>query len=100
MGDLLNLVYQKTRKSASDKCFALTIGGDHSVSTGTISALKSVYPNLKVLWVHAYSDCVIPEFATTGKYKNYHGMTTSHLMGLLDKASTPNFEWMPKREIL
>jgi len=44
------------------KSFALTVGGDQSFTTGTISGLKSVYPNLKVLYIDAMADCVIPEF--------------------------------------
>jgi len=75
------------------KCFALTVGGDHSVATGSIAGLKTVYPNLKVIWIDAHADCVIPEFTKT-HYRNYHGMPVSNLMGWLSRDSIPNFEWM------
>lgn len=47
------------------------------------------------MWVDAHSDCVIPELANS-KYRNYHGMPVSHLMGWINKDATPNFEWMPR----
>ena len=87
------MIHKEVRLAALDKGFALTLGGDHSVAAGTISGMKSVYPNLKVLWIDAHSDCVIPEFAST-KYRNYHGMPASHLLGWIHKSETPNFEWM------
>lgn len=92
---MLKLVHDFTRSAALEKGFALTIGGDHSIATGTISGTKSVYPNLKVLWIDAHADCVIPDFAET-KYRNYHGMPAAHLQGWISKKSAPNFDWLPR----
>ena len=55
-------LHLKIKLAATKRCFALTVGGDHSIATGTISGLKAVYPNLKVMWLSANADCVIPEF--------------------------------------
>ncbi len=58
----------------------LTVGGDHSISTGTISALlKQHSTKLKVIWVDAH-----PDFIDIKKsdYYGYHGMPLGHLCGL------------------
>lgn len=60
---MLHLIQKLNINAADNRAFALTIGGDHSVSTGSISGLKKIYPNLKILWVSAHDDCVIPEFS-------------------------------------
>jgi len=95
LGDILHLIHKKNFDAADDKAFALNIGGDHSISTGSISGLKSYYPNMKVLWVSAHDDCIIPEF-TKEKYRNYHGMSASHLFGCISDSMVPNFQWLPK----
>ena len=57
----------------------LTIGGDHSVGTGSISGMLRKYPNLKVIWVDAH-----PDFIDIKKsnYYGYHGIPLAHLTGL------------------
>lgn len=36
----------------------LTVGGDHSIATGTIHGLLGKYPDLKVIWVDAHCDLI------------------------------------------
>ena len=87
---MLHWVHKKNIIAAEDKGFALNLGGDHSISTGSISGIKSMYPNMKVLWISAHDDCVLPEFSNY-KYRNYHGMSASHLLGWINEEQTPNF---------
>jgi len=84
---ILNDTCQKIAKSGE---FCLTIGGDHSLSSGSLTGLKQVYPNLKLVWIDANGDCNTPEISLTG---NYHGMTVAHLLGLLGDGNVPGFEW-------
>lgn len=59
----------------------LTVGGDHSVATGSIHGLLTKYKDLKVVWVDAH-----PDFINSGisEYEGYHGMPLSHLVGIND----------------
>ena len=47
------------------------IGGDHSQSFATVSALLNAYPNLRVIWLDAHADINTPETSFSG---NIHGM--------------------------
>ncbi len=67
--------------SLDDGFIPLTIGGDHSIALGTISASLSRYKDLNVLWIDAHPDINTPETTLSG---NVHGMVTSSLMGYGD----------------
>jgi arginase len=79
-----------TKKIAESKQFCLTLGGDHGIATGSISGLKAVYTDLKIIWVDAHADCNIPEDSLSG---NYHGMPVAHLLGWIPNRSVPGFDW-------
>ena len=56
------------------------IGGDHSMSMGSVAAARHVYgDDLAVLWVDAHADSDTP--ATTPS-RNLHGMSVAALIGL------------------
>ena len=57
--------------------FALFLGGDHSISIGSIAAAAQVQP-LGVIWVDAHGDFNTAETSPTG---NIHGMPVSALVG-------------------
>jgi arginase len=78
------------RKIAESKSFSLILGGDHGIATGSIYGLKSVYPDLKVVWIDAHADCNIPEDSLSG---NYHGMPAAHLLGWIPEKTVPGFDW-------
>lgn len=65
--------------------FPLTIGGDHSISMGTVTgnALrgKPGGTRLGLIWVDAHTDYNTPQSSPSG---NIHGMPVSHLTGLGD----------------
>jgi len=72
-------LHKKIKEAASKKDgFICNVGGDHSVATASISALKAVHPNLKVIWIDAHPDAIKPDMSS---YDHYHGMPASHLMG-------------------
>ena len=46
--------------------FPLILGGDHSISIGTISGISKHYENLGVIWYDAHADLNTPETTITG----------------------------------
>lgn len=57
--------------------FALYLGGDHSISIGSIAAAAQNEP-LGVLWIDAHGDFNTPETSPSG---NIHGMPVATLVG-------------------
>lgn len=57
----------------------ITLGGDHSVALGTVSAALSQPGKVGVLWIDAHGDFNTPETTPSG---NVHGMVVSSLMGM------------------
>mgnify|MGYP000940292703 CR=1 FL=1 len=64
--------------------FAIALGGDHSVSMGTVPG-AAAGRELGVLWVDAHADVNTPETSPSG---NVHGMPVAHLLGLGDERFT------------
>lgn len=69
--------------------FPLTIGGDHSISMGTVTgnALRG-HPGgarMGLIWVDAHTDYNTPQSSPSG---NIHGMPVAHLTGLGDPQLT------------
>ena len=58
-----------------------TIGGDHSIAAGTISATLHHHPNARVVYMDAHGDINTPETSPTG---NLHGMPLAALLGLFE----------------
>ncbi len=54
------------------------LGGDHSLSIGTVAAITASEPDVGVLWVDAHGDFNTPEITPSG---NVHGMALATLMG-------------------
>lgn len=57
--------------------FPIALGGDHSVSMGTVSGVARG-ARTGVLWIDAHADLNIPETSPSG---NIHGMPLAHLLG-------------------
>lgn len=66
----------------------LFLGGDHSMSIGTISAMLEKHPDLFVVWIDAHTDINTSE---TSSSNNIHGMPVSQLTGLETKYK---FDWI------
>ncbi len=57
---------------------AIFLGGDHSISIGTVSAMDTHGGNVGVIWVDAHGDFNTPEISPSG---NVHGMALASLFG-------------------
>jgi arginase len=57
---------------------AIFLGGDHSISIGTVSAMAAYGQAVGVIWVDAHGDFNTPEITPSG---NVHGMALAALMG-------------------
>ena len=62
--------------------FPLVLGGDHSISVGTVSGIagfaRSKRKKLGLLWIDAHGDINTPETSPSG---NIHGMPVASLLG-------------------
>lgn len=78
--DLAYEVYKYLR----NKVFPIIIGGDHSISIGSVSGTKMAYPKdrLGVVWVDAHADLHTPWTTPSG---NVHGMPLALLMQIEKK---------------
>lgn len=57
--------------------FPIVLGGDHSISMGTISGVAT-HGRTGVIWIDAHTDINTPESSPSG---NVHGMPIAHLLG-------------------
>ncbi len=74
-------VYEKAKLCYEKNETAIFLGGDHSISIGTVSAMTANHPNeyrVGVIWVDAHGDFNTPQTTPTG---NVHGMALAALLG-------------------
>ncbi|MDQ7026236.1 MAG: arginase [Anaerolineae bacterium] len=69
--------YEAITDCWQDDEFGLFIGGDHSLSIGTIAAVAA-RGDVGVLWVDAHTDMNTPQTSPSG---NIHGMSVATLLG-------------------
>jgi len=84
------LVHDAVKLEAAKGNFVLTVGGDHSIGSATLTGMKAVHSDLSVIWVDAHGDCNTGSTSPSG---NYHGMSASHAMGWFG-FDLPGFEWL------
>jgi len=72
------------------KSLILTVGGDHSLAIGSLSAALSYWKDLRIIWVDAHGDINTDKSSLSG---NIHGMPVAFLAGLMS-APVPGFEWL------
>jgi len=73
-----SLLYDQVRKTLARGGFPLIMGGDHSISIGSIGGATHDSPK-GVLWIDAHADFNTPESSPSG---NIHGMPLAVLCGL------------------
>lgn len=77
--------------------FPLILGGDHSMSIGSIAGVaahcKEQNKRLGVLWIDAHADMNTPETTPSG---NIHGMPLASCLGIGDEALTNLYDFSPK----
>lgn len=56
----------------------VVLGGDHSISMGSVSGMARQGSRLGVIWVDAHADLNTPDTSPSG---NVHGMPLAHLLG-------------------
>ncbi len=76
-------VYEKLSTLSPD-VFPIALGGDHSVSMGTVSGVAHA-GRTGVVWIDAHADLNTPDTSPSG---NVHGMPLAHLLGYGDDRLT------------
>ena len=74
--DYHHKIYQEKSKIKSN---CLVLGGDHSISIGSVMESINNHKNVGVLWIDAHPDINTIE---SSKTKNFHGMPLSFITGL------------------
>ncbi len=76
------LLYKNVTKSLLNNELPVIIGGDHSISSGTVPAVFDVFKNdVSVIWIDAHADINTPETSTT---QNLHGMPVASIFKLMN----------------
>ncbi len=70
-------IYRRARACREAEGFILFLGGDHSISIGTVAAVAE-HRNIGLIWVDAHGDFNTPETTPSG---NIHGMPVAVLTG-------------------
>lgn len=71
-------VYTNTLATLERDEVSIFLGGDHSISIGTVSAMDAHGGDVGVIWVDAHGDFNTPEITPSG---NVHGMALAALLG-------------------
>lgn len=71
---------RSTERALRHGLFPLVFGGDHSQAIGSVTGLKKVHPDAKVMWIDAHIDANTPASSPSS---NMHGMPVAALAGLI-----------------
>jgi len=74
VNDVNSQLYKAIDTILKNGCFPLVLGGDHSLSAGSVTAMQQHYGNIGVIWVDAHGDFNNAESSPSG---NIHGMSFS-----------------------
>jgi arginase len=84
---------QSVARGLEEHEFPLILGGDHSMSLGSISGVAQVHKNVGVIWVDAHADFNSEDTTPSG---NIHGMILAALAGFGDQRLVNIGGWSPK----
>lgn len=73
------------RAALDDGRLALSLGGDHALSIGSIAGAAGACKRLGILWIDTHADLNTPETSPSG---NIHGMPMAVALGRGDRALT------------
>ena len=79
IAQMATAVYDYMMRAIAADETAIFLGGDHSISIGTVAGALHRAENVGVLWVDAHADFNTPQTSPSG---NVHGMVVSAAMGL------------------
>ena len=75
-------LFDRVRRSVEAGAIPLTLGGDHSIASGSVAAVAFVHrarqSNIGLLWIDAHADMNTPETSPSG---NVHGMPLAAILG-------------------
>jgi arginase len=71
-------VAERARAMISEELFPIFLGGDHSISIGTVSGVAGSLGRTGLIWLDAHADFNLPETSPSG---NIHGMPLAVLTG-------------------
>mgnify|MGYP000998527521 CR=1 FL=1 len=71
-------LYKVVGASLKSGNMPLVLGGDHSIATGTLLGVQSVYKNIGVIWMDAHGDYNTEKTTLSG---NFHGMSLAAATG-------------------
>lgn len=97
--NLAQIVYENKRlaklvdEEVAKGHFPLLLGGDHSLSIGSIAGIARHYENLGVIWYDAHGDLNTDETSPSG---NIHGMSLAANLGLGARQLTNILDYTPK----
>lgn len=91
--EMAELVGREIDEVIQSSQFPLIIGGDHSISLGTIAGIGQNYENLGVIWVDAHGDVNTHETTPSG---NIHGMPLAANMGFGHEKLIDILNYFPK----
>ncbi len=77
--DFNKTLYKAITNNATINDRILTLGGDHSVGIGSMSATRAIWPSIKLIYIDAHPDCHEKVQATTSG--NIHGFPVSTVLG-------------------
>ncbi len=78
IGKVCRDLHAQVRAALESGEIVITLGGDHSIALGSVSAALMQSPRVGVLWIDAHGDFNTPETTPSG---NVHGMVVAALMG-------------------
>lgn len=79
-------VHDETLRALNNNSsFPVVLGGDHSVSCGSILAALGVHEDLCVVWIDSHCDYNTPQTTMTG---NIHGMPLASICGKYEKLAS------------
>jgi arginase len=71
-------LYQSVKSAMDEGHVPIILGGDHSISIGSVAAIASKYRNVGVIWFDAHGDMNTPDTTPSG---NIHGMPLAVALG-------------------
>ncbi len=77
IADTCKRIYRVGRQAVEDGRFPIFLGGDHSISIGTVGGITHSKP-AGLIWIDAHGDFNIPATSPNG---NIHGMPVAVLLG-------------------
>jgi arginase len=82
VADVCRATYRLVTEGLESECVPLILGGDHSLSIGSVAAVADHYRRrdqpIGLIWVDAHTDMNTPETSPSG---NVHGMPLAVLLG-------------------